>query len=105
MTKITSIYGDTDDYQMRHCDPCEMPQALRDTDDPSYSELKHMIIESRHCAGNEAEIEQMRLAWEARGRGEMFDTAQKCIRCAEGMCLIIEGRETGWRVGGDLAVE
>lgn len=90
---------------MRHCDPCEMPEAMQSTRDPSYSLLKHVIIESRHCASDPEALEYIRIQLEARGATEVFDAAQKCIRCAEGMCLLINGSETGWQVGGSLAVE
>ena len=104
MTKITDIY-EGGSHQMRHCDPCDMPEALAMTRDPSYSLLKHVIIESRARADDPAELEGMRAKFEARGVVEIFDAAQKCIRCAEGMCLIINGQDTNWQVGGSLAVE
>ncbi len=90
---------------MRHCDPCDMPEALTEAQDPSYSLLKHAIVESRARADDPLELEGMRAKFEARGAVDIFDAAQKCIRCAEGMCLLIDGNETSWQVGGSLAVE
>lgn len=47
MTKITNVY-ESGSHQMRHCDPCDMPEAMAASNDPSYSLLKHVIIELRH---------------------------------------------------------
>ena len=102
--KITNFY-ETDSHQMSHCDPCPMPDAFVEVGvQASYSLVKHAIIESRACWDNPEDIEYMRVAHEAQGTLAIFEAALQCIRCAEGMCLIVNGN-TNWQVGGESAVD
>mgnify|MGYP001583784400 FL=1 len=79
-----------------------MPDALISAGERgSYSVIKHAIIESRECKEDPEALEYMRAKHEAHGTLEVFEAAQKCVRCAEGMCLLINGNETGWKVGGE----
>jgi hypothetical protein len=105
MTKITDIY-EGGSHQMEHCDPCGMPEALAVAPvGPNYSLIKHIIIESREVANNAEALEHIRLEMEARDALPLFEAAQKCIRCSEGLCLLTNGNKTGWQVGGPVAVQ
>ncbi len=103
--KTTDIY-ESGSHQMRHCDPCKLPDALSASDQQMfrYSMIKHLIIESRACWDDPEAIEHIRMKYEERGSLEVFEAAQQCIRCAEGICLLIEGNETSWKVGGAFRV-
>lgn len=102
--KVTNFY-ETDSHQMRHCDQCDMPNALDAAGDhASYSLVKHAIIETRSCWDDPEALEYMRAKHEGYGTLEVFEAALKCIRCSEGMCLILDGTDTQWRVGGNFAV-
>jgi len=102
---LTDIYPN-DKFQMRHCGPCDMPEALQRVSDDTalYSVVKHAIVETKLAWGNEDSLDQMRAAHEDQGTVPIFEAALKCIRCAEGMCLLISGEETPWSVGGNQAV-
>ena len=103
---ITADIYPSGSHQMRHCDPCEMPSALQSAPDSAalYSVTKHAIMETQAEWDNPDGLEFMRARHEENGTIEVFEAALKCIRCAEGLSLIIDGRETGWRVGGNRAV-
>ncbi len=103
--KTTDIYPD-DTYQMRHCDPCGMPEAIVAVADNTalYSAIKHTIMATRADWDNQKSLDHMRKVSEEQGTLPIFEQALKCIRCAEGLTLIIGGRDKPWRVGGDRAV-
>jgi hypothetical protein len=102
--KVTDIYEGSS-HQMRHCDECEMPEAILGVEGnlALYSVFKHAIMETRATWGDEERLEQMRVSHEDQGTLGVFDAALKCIRCPVGMGLVIDGRDTVRRVGGDLA--
>ena len=102
---ISNIYSGGS-HQMRHCDPCEMPAALETAPESAalYSVTKHAIMETRADWDYPEGLQFMRERHEAAGTIDVFNAALKCIRCAEGITLIIDGRDTSWRVGGDRIV-
>lgn len=104
--QVTNIY-ESGSHQMRHCDPCDMPAALETCPDSAslYSVTKYAIMETRAEWDNPEGLEFMRKRHGEHGTVAVFEQVLKCIRCAEGLSLIIDGRDTGWRVGGDRAVE
>jgi hypothetical protein len=87
---------------MRHCEPCEMPDALASTGERGlHRQVKHAIIEAREFRNDLKILEYLRARHEAHGTLEIFEAAQKCVKCAEGMCLLFNNEETGWKVGGE----
>lgn len=101
--KTTNFY-ETDSHQMNHCDDCPMPSAYIEAGEKgSYSVVKHAIIENRACWNNPEDLEYMRVIHEAKGTLAIFEAALQCIKCAGGMCLIVDGN-TNWQVGGESAV-
>ena len=102
--KVTDIYPGGS-HQMSHCDTCEMSAALEVQAEnvALYSVTKHAIMETRANWDNPEGLEFMRNRHEKGGTIAVFEAALKCIHCAEGLCLLVDGRQT-WRVGGDRAV-
>ena len=101
MTELTNFYGDSD-HQMQHCDECDMPAAVDASDETyAYSLVKHKIIEAREIRKDPSIEAVLRLKAEADGTLSTFEAAQRCMNCAEGLVLLIDGSTTGWRVGGE----
>ena len=104
--KTTDIYKGDSQQQMRHCDTCSMPNAHEAAPNniELYSVTKHTIMETKLDWDDPKSIAYMRSRHEEQGTLEIFEAALKCIRCAGGLTLIINGRDMEWRVGGDRAV-
>jgi len=87
---------------MRTCDDCPMPEAIANVEGnvPLYSLVKHAVIETAHAMGDESRLARLRARHEADGALGVFQSALKCAECTVGLCLIIDGRDTQWQVGG-----